>query len=30
MKRILIIIIMLMAFTAMQAQKISYIETKSS
>lgn len=30
MKRILIAFIMLMAFTAMQAQKISYIETKSS
>ena len=27
MKRILITLIMLMAFTAMQAQKISYIET---
>jgi hypothetical protein len=30
MKRILITLIMLMAFVAMQAQKISYIETKSS
>lgn len=30
MKRILIALIMLMAFTAMQAQKISYIENKSS
>ena len=30
MKRILIILIMLMAFTAMQAQKISYIETTRS
>ena len=30
MKRILITLIMLMAFTAIQAQKISYIETKSS
>ena len=30
MKRILIILTMFMAFTAIQAQKISYIETKSS
>ena len=30
MKRILIILTMLMAFTAIQAQKISYIETKGS
>ncbi len=30
MKKILIILIMLMAFTAMQAQKISYIETARS
>ncbi|MBR2084654.1 MAG: hypothetical protein IJ879_08645 [Muribaculaceae bacterium] len=30
MKRILIILTMLMAFTAIQAQKISYIEAKSS
>ena len=30
MKRILIALIMLMAFTAMQAQKISYIENKGS
>lgn len=30
MKRILIILTMLMAFTAMQAQKISYIETTRS
>ena len=30
MKRILIILAMLMAFTAIQAQKISYIEAKSS
>ena len=30
MKRILIILTMLMAFTAIQAQKISYIEQKSS
>ena len=30
MKRILTILILLMAFTAMQAQKISYIETTSS
>ena len=30
MKRVLTILIMLMAITVMQAQKISYIETKSS
>ena len=30
MKRILFILVMLLAFTAMQAQKISYIETTKS